>query len=206
MRRLSLLFSATLLLSVSAGSVAVAQSTQPIGFGGRVEVPEAGYAITFPDDWTHVRPSGGDIDAIVDGLTAVAPDIAAVVEQGLAGGLAFSLMAFAPASPGNDVLENCNVNGGPSGGMSLDFIVAQNVAGLATLGDIFTTGPDTAIVEMPAGDAGRIDIGWSLEGQPLEVSVYLYTDGETFQTLTCTGAERPPDDWSSIAETFVFLT
>jgi hypothetical protein len=184
----------------------VAQSTEPIGFGGHTEVPEAGYAITFPDDWTHVRPSVGDIDAIVDELTAMAPDIAAVVEQGLAGGLVFSLMAFAPASPGDPVLENCNVNGGPSGGLSLDFIVAQNVAGLGAFEDLLTTGPDTAMVEMPAGDVGRIDIGWSLEGQPLEVSVYLYTDGETFHTLTCTGAQRPPDDWSSIAETFEFLS
>ena len=60
MRRLTIALLATFLLSIGAGP-AVAQSPAPSldpePVPQRVEVPEAGIAVTFPDDWAvEVRP------------------------------------------------------------------------------------------------------------------------------------------------------
>jgi len=53
MSRLTIALLATFLLSIGAGNAALAQSPSPspTALTQRVEAPEAGIAVTFPDDW-----------------------------------------------------------------------------------------------------------------------------------------------------------
>ncbi len=206
-RRLTSTLVATCLLSVVAASPLAAQSLESdvIGLGGRVEVPEAGYAVTLPDDWVYVRPTAADTTAILEAVTAIAPDLATFVEAGLARGASVSLVAIAPIRADAAFTMNCNVVDSPSGGLSLDLRVAGEVAAYRALGDVLTAGPDVSTLDLPAGPAARLDAGLSVPGYEASSSSYLYPDGAAFHTLTCTDLGWPADHWLSIAETFEFI-
>jgi hypothetical protein len=51
MRRLTITVLAACLLGVGATPAIAQESSSPPWFGGRVEMPEHGVAITIPDDW-----------------------------------------------------------------------------------------------------------------------------------------------------------
>ena len=62
------LLAGLLVLALSSGAVAQEPSPEPPPwFGGRVEMPEHGFAVTLPDDWVAFVP-GADIQAQVDAL------------------------------------------------------------------------------------------------------------------------------------------
>lgn len=201
----SLLGSILALGVVAASSGATAaqdQADDAVGSGGRVEVPEAGYAITLPDDWTYVRPQASDVEAIVDALETMDPELATMVEASLSGGAGFSisLMGFAPTLPGA-FAKNCNVVSGATNGLSLEWIAAANMSQLEALEWDAELSTDV----LPVGDVARIDYSADFGGTELEQTVWLYVDGDTQQNLTCTDLQRAPDGWRSIAETLEFL-
>ena len=74
MRRLTIALLATFLLSIGAGP-AVAQSPAPSPrvLDGRIEVPEAGYAVTFPEAWTVETTFGGSYFVSPDGSARCQP-------------------------------------------------------------------------------------------------------------------------------------
>ena len=196
---LSLLI-ATLFTIGSQGLIA-AETPSPaaVGMGGRVEVTEAGYALTLPDDWAFVVVSGDDVGPVLDEVSTIFPELADTVESFLVGGADFSFLAFAPTG------ANCNVIDRPSEGLSLDQKVAAEMEGMQGLGDMLAFGPEVADLDLPAGAASRIDISLRFPDYVLQSSSYHLTDGATFHTLTCTDLMRPDDYWASIVETFEFL-
>ena len=78
MRRAMIALLATCLLGATASAV-LAQSPAPFGLGGRVEVPEAGYALTLPDGWAYLRPAMEDAGSLAAFIEAELqdPDLAA---------------------------------------------------------------------------------------------------------------------------------
>jgi hypothetical protein len=75
-------------------------------------------------------------------------------------------------------------------------------------GDFTRSEPTVTYLTLPAGAAARIDVSEDVESAPsehIETSEYVITDGITQWRLTCSGRERPDDDWLSIAETFEIL-
>jgi hypothetical protein len=206
-RSLANAFLAACLLGGVASGLAVAQgpATEAIGFGGRVEVPEAGYAVTLPDDWVHVRPTAADTGAIIDAVRAIAPDLATMVEAGMARGASVSLIAFGPIGADAAFVVNCNVVDSPSGGLTLDLRVAAEVAAYRALGDVVAAGPEVTKLDLPGGEVVRLDARLDLPGYQTASSSYVSTDGRTFHTLTCTDLAWPEDRWLSIAGTFELL-
>lgn len=190
-------------LLVSATAIVAAQDEAPaVGPGGPVVVPEAGFAITVPRDWTYVRPQLSDLDGIADALDEMEPEIASMVQSALASAdISLSLMAFAPSRPVS-FAENLNVISLPTSGMSLELISGANLAQLEGLG----WPAELTMHELSVGDVAQIDYDADFGGQDLEFSTWLYVDGETQHILTFTGEERPSDGWLSIASTFEFLS
>ena len=201
-RRLCVVGIAVLALLTGSMIAVAAQEEVPfVGTGGRVEIPEAGFAISLPDDWTYVRTQASDLESLLDHLNAVEPDLVSMVQSQLAASdYSFSLMAFAPVLPGS-FGDNLNVITAPTGGMSLDFITGVNLAQFNAMG--WTA--DVTMHDLPVGDVAEIDYEASFGEQDLEFALWIYVDGETQHNVTFTTPNRPDDSWLSIAETFEFL-
>ena len=60
---------------------------------------------------------------------------------------------------------------------------------------------DSALLELPVGEAARVDI---LLGEDIDVSRWHFTDGDAWFYLLCASREPPDDRWHSIAATFRF--
>ena len=168
-----------------ADGTAVAQeSVVPSSFGQRVEVPEAGIALTFPVDWevridTSDLPGEGGAFAVVSGREAASDVTCEVYLYGPCTGSPFGDCAAA-----------------------LDEVAARMVAYFDADESSSRTDESTAM-DLPAGYAVRVDTEWIDEGA--FGSSYLLTDGKVHDSLLCRGSERPEDRWLSIAKTFEFL-
>ena len=197
----------TSLLGIGTAAPTLAQEQSPgvTGLGGRIELPAAGYALTVPDDWVAIAPSLEDIDAVVDTLSTFDPELATTVENALAGGVGFSLLAFGDFDAESGFRENCNVIDGLADGTSLGTIARSEADAFAELGDRLASGPDVTMLELPAGEVARIDYGLQYPNLETAHAAYYFTDGATLHLLTCTHVERAEDDWLGIAETFEIL-
>ncbi len=191
---------------LALGAGVVAQSPAPFGLGGRVEESEAGYALTLPDGWAYLRPATEDAEALAAFIDAELGDP----------DLAMRLVTLATAMLPDDIMllgmvpghGNCFVRSAPSNGLALDGLVAADLPMPLAEGDFTRSEPTVTYLTLPAGAAARIDVSEDVESAPSEhigTSEYVMTDGITQWRLTCSGLERPDDDWLSIAETFELL-
>jgi hypothetical protein len=201
-----LVLASLLAVGSAVPTLAQEQSPVPTGLGGRIELLAAGYALTVPDDWVAIAPSIEDIDAIVATLSTFDPELATTVENALAGGVGFSLMAFGDLDAATGFRENCNVIDGASDGTSLGVLAASEAAAFAEMGDRLASGPEVTMLELPAGKVARIDYGLRYPNLETAHAAYYFSDGATLHLLTCTGVERAEDDWLSIAEAFEILS
>lgn len=201
MRRTTVAF--MVLASVAIPATSVAQEASPddaVGIGGRVEVPEAGYALTLPPDWLHIRPTRADMDVILAQVETIVPDLGPAVEAALAGGLGLSLIAFGDDNEG--LPGSCTVLDRAADGRSVDAIAAEEVTKLGALAEIIVSGPEVALIELPAGRTARLDVGLRLPEIEVESSTYILVDRDWIHVLTCTDDVRPDDAWAGIVETF----
>ena len=206
MRRPMIALLATCLLGATVSPV-LAQSPAPFGLGGRVEVPEAGYALTLPDGWAYLRPAIEDAESL-----------AAIIEAELQDpDLAARLVVLATEMRPDDIMllgmapgyGNCFIRSTPSNGLALDGLVAADLPEPLAEGDLIRREPTVTYLALPAGAAARIDVSEDVGGAPsdhVETSEYVITDGITQWRLTCSGLVQPDDDWLSIAETIEFLS
>jgi hypothetical protein len=207
MRRLSLALLAAFLMSVSA-VVATAQTSLPspdiVGVGGRVAVPEYGFALTFPDDWVWVRSSSEDFEAVMAQLGSLtSSEFVAEHEDG-----------FRKVGPGMPLLGGALNQGGGCGvvvlgsmELGLDAATADLVARMEAQPDTFPAGTTVSDVALPAGEAKRIDGRQVTEvvEAPTDFSLYLATDGSRSYLIRCAAVSPPDDAWLFVAETFEFL-
>ena len=185
-------------------STALSQSSPP-WFGGRIELPEHGFAWTLPEGWIGLDPSA-DIDAQIDaalaGSDATDGPARAILrrelDQARAGGA--QLVA-------RDLEASwCTLLVLPST-LGLDEVEAE-VIPVLTGNDRMAgvVGPDR--LELPAGPASVVS--WSSppdteSGLSWSVTGYLFVDGSRLGYLSCGAPEAPPDRWLSVAETFQFI-
>ena len=149
---------------------------------GRIEVADAGFAITLPDGWTRVDLNAQDMDAILQQFSALDPETAQVYAQQIQGLLAAGLRVFA-FSP--DFSANVNVLTIPGMGVSLDLIEQLNL----TQVEQFAQGDVTSErVDLPAGEAIRfsydVDNG---SGSTVSLDQYLLLAGNQQLVVTVTG-------------------
>ena len=188
MRRLTAALLVTCLLGVGAGSATAEEPLpSPETTGQRVEVPEAGYAVTLPEAWTlETRevvertdsPEGPTEETRSIQSYAVAPD-----------GSASCLLV-------EDRLEESLDD--PSA--ALDETAAYHRSRYEPVL------VEMSSVELPLGRAVRFVVDFADWGDEAVGAVYLLSDGVDLFVLSCVAPEPPEGDWwLSIAETFEFL-
>jgi hypothetical protein len=194
MRRLTIAFLISCLLGISAGSAVVAQtpSPDPVGVGHRVEVPEMGFAATFPEGW-----------------------VVEIVEEGSETAI---LVQSGPERFGPDVeLRNLLVARGPEGqegdrphGCTLVRYAPIDLTADEFLNEVFEQS-DLAVESLHEG-LSRVfmNMWWKghiLTDQPEHpyIEQYAIGDDSTVALLWCTGVLSYRGDWLSIAESFEFL-
>ena len=172
---------AVCLLGLSAGPAVVAQSPSPdsVGVGKRVEVPEMGFAATFPEGWiVESQPSGEAHVVSPDGSTECLPtgervdepidDPAAALDQ-----VAVIFPNFSDDGPA-PIIETSEIE--LPAGRAIRFVLDQALI------------PNS--VE---------------EGYARYTTYYILINDFGLLFFLCWDPERPDDDWLSIAETIEFL-
>jgi hypothetical protein len=215
MRALAITVLVTSILGAAGVAVVSAQEPSPeaVGIGGRVEVAEAGFAVTLPDGWLWATTSSSDsaeLSTLVDAADPErGPSLSAVLTELAAYDSVPDLYVLAPVGPDRPIVaESCAATVRLVSGDSLEERMAVNEAGVSNKPEASVTG--THIVDLPAGEAGRLDYVEPMEFTDMGVvtihgSMYFLT-GETWEYgLTCLAAAAPDDRWLSIAETFEFL-
>jgi hypothetical protein len=152
---------------------------------GRVEVPEHGFAVTFPDDW-DVNPLG-------------APDYG---EADPALGPSSVLYAWDGPSD-DDEATRCDmwVDASTRPSVTLAAYAEQRIRGFERNRDITGT---YAPVTLPAGRGMRTTLAYDYEFVLGHTEYILAKDG-VFYTFACIGEDPPDDRWRSIAQTIEFL-
>ncbi len=192
------------LLVAALGSGAAAQDSPPEPppwFGGRVELPEHGVAVTFPDDLVAFDLTE-DIGAQVEAAYGVpAPDTVAWLQaRAPADGAREGevLVAYSQSSVcALSVLPAWASLQDPLGRDALMAVVSQQAC--------LTSHEDMVTVDLPAGPAVVAHIEDACWGQHRERTLYSIVSGDRAARLTCDTSDPPDDDWLSIAETVEFL-
>lgn len=179
------------------GSAAQAQSPSPEPppwFGGRVELPEHGFAVTVPDGAVAYDMTG-DLERQ---LRVVVPDASdgdiagwsSMMRERMRGQLVLAI----------EDSSSCGFVVGPTIGADLASEVDGFYERQAADGNVVHL-ETPRVVELPAADALVVSHGRAGE----EATFYLgEKDGMVFD-IWCAGAERPEDDWLSIAASFEWL-
>ena len=205
------LLAGLLVLSLGSGVVAQPSPEPPPWFGGRVEMPEHGFAVTVPDGWVAfdlAADLGRQVDAALERSD---PGVAALYGDGQA--LRASL-----DNADTDDLVMADLAAGPSCAVGVWPTLGVDVRDYAEFihddwvdrfdGFEVDVGPPVA-VDIPAGPAFVMDITLPDTGQERgRVIAKGWVDGgdrNTRLSLNCFGGARPEDDWLSIAETIEFL-
>ena len=216
------------LLMASAGTTwAEEPSPSPFVAGQRVIATEAGFAVTLPIGWTALTPDDIDPQRLIETAGCSTEACVAVLAGAIAAGDAeiLKLVALGPqtASP-TGLVENCMFTSWPDA-IPLEEQVPLLMEAIRIVnGDKLVSGPDSVPVELPTGEAVRVDhvaSGVSLrlpDGEggsvPYNVvvpggvhgSTYTRTHEQSVYNMICKSLDLPPDDdWLSIAETFEFL-
>jgi hypothetical protein len=193
------------LLVLALGSGVVAQSpspTPPPWFGGRVEMPEHGFAVTVPDGgfafdltgdiYTQALSVMASLNpgASEDDLDATARAWSDLLQERMEG----QLMVASPQSA-------CGIAVGPALEEDLDSVAARLYARQSSDESVIHAEPPR-LVDLAAGPAHLATYGRTGE----EVALYFGKVANSAYNIFCYGPERPEDDWLSVAETFEFLT
>ena len=194
MRRVSVVLLSACLVGLSAG-VASAQAPSPtldvVGVGGRVALPEHGFALTFPDDWAWVRDSSRDFDQVMTQLADLtSPEF--VAEWGT---VFREVGADVPLS--GAALEqggSCGIGVLPTD-LLLDAFAANFVAMMEGQPDLVPGGTTLTDVALPAGLAKRVDWRFVERGSQTAManSMYVLIDGSRLYSVMCTAFDLPED-------------
>lgn len=194
------------LLVVALGSGVVAQSpSPPPWFGGRVEMPEHGFAWMLPDGWVGFDPSA-DIEAQIDAAFAAEGNDSVVSEATVRRNLVEASDGGAQLIAGDLALGVCAISVTPSD-LGLDEVEEAVAPTLGRAEGVL--GSDGPIrVELPAGPAVVVSFSSPIEGYPgvtTTHSTYLVIGEGHIGIVACGTADAPGDGWRSTVETFEFI-
>jgi hypothetical protein len=197
------------MLILALGSGVVAQSpSPPPWFGGRVEMPEHGFAVTLPDDWVGFDPAADALsqrDAASGFLDpAVWPEDDAAWIDGFADTVAAGHGLFFGQATSR---SSCGLSAWISDMPTVE-VADSDFQWYADDPDARDVEPPQ-LIDHPAGPAYLIRMarrnppGWG-EWRPTSHYV-LVADGVILRAHCFTDGVRPEDDWLSIVETIEFL-
>lgn len=162
---------------------------------GRIEIPDAGIAVTLPDGWTRIDLTAEDLDAILEAAGQSDPAMAAMLSEQVRALAAAGLTFFAI---GDDITtgETMNVLTTPAMGLSLDLLESLNQAQLEQLAVEGTLEADR--VTLPAGEAIRFAYDLpSQGGAAASVVQYALVANERMVVLSVSAGD--PEDVEAIA-------
>ncbi len=158
---------------------------------GRVEAPQAGIALAFPDGWLlESRPT-------IDGV-GVASSLGPA-ERAL-------LVPLVAAMPGHRhdrclAVDATRMVQAWSERPALDEVVDRFVTSLGV--DRRWVGLESTLIDLPTSRAGRILR--ERVGESESVSLWIFTQSDAWFYLECVNHSRLAEDWRSIAQTVEFL-
>ena len=154
---------------------------------GRVELPDAGIAVTLPDGWLLERRAA-----------PLAEGVAGTLEQDQLGLLVPLVEAVPPTMHDRCVISDiAPLVVAQPGWLELDAVVAGFERLLAD--DPRWVGLKTEVLELPAGRTGRISR--TLDGEATSVTTYVFTHADAWFILECVSQAVPPPDWRKVAAT-----
>ena len=161
---------------------------------GRIERPEAGFAVTFPDVWV-VSEATPETDEFMFGD----------LEQQQQANQTTVVLAELPSLLSRDkvcmVVDFTPLAELPPRWKSVDDATAAFWAGISEASD--SEGVRSSYHVLDAGRTGHVSGDYADGGT---FDMYFFTDLEAWFYLECQSAEPPPADrWLSIAESFEFL-
>ena len=168
-----------------------------------MDLPEDGFALTFPDGWVWVRDSAERYDSVTAQLTEVtSPEFVAEYEVAFMEVSGEMPLVGIAASQGG----SCGIAVSPTD-LTLDAIASNYVAWIEGQPDISPDGAALTDVALPAIEAKRIDMSHVEAGSqtPTSTSWYLLTSGGRGYAISCSGDDPPDDRWLSIVETWEWL-
>ena len=203
------LLAGLLVLTLGSGVVAQEPSPEPPPwFGGRVEMPEHGFAVTLPDDWVGIDLSVDAASQLEVASGFIDPDLWPADNAMLPGGLA------AMGSNGMHLLsvhatsaDHCLWIAVPVSAMPAD-VAADGLYKMHIDDPVSRDVEPPQAIELPAGPAYLLRQSMWVEpvGMWSRLTSYVLDMGDGVFFAVCTTYDtRPDDDWLSIAETIEFL-
>lgn len=181
MRRLITMILTIGLVGASAGlATAEEPSTSPEPADHRVEVPDAGYALTLPEGWTIQTEEVVEQVDSPDGPTKETHSTWSY--------------AFAPGGSASCLLLPDQLEG------SLDETAATHRSRYEPVL------VEMSSVDLPLGRAVRFVLDYAGIGDEGVGAVYLLSDGDSLTVMSCIAPQPPDDDWwLPLARTIEFL-
>jgi hypothetical protein len=209
MRRLTATLLVACVLGTGATPATAQEPSPPPWFGGRVEMPEHGYAVTVPDGWVAFDLEG-DVVAQVEAVQAHTAETPTEPWDGLRSSLRASSVAggqLLALEPSDIVKQSCNFQR-PSGEALLEDALVEIMYEDMVAHDSFVEvmPPRPVTIEGARGwlFATSHQDSYYTDEQGWLAMYRLTTDGGGL-AVTCSGDERPTDDWLSMVETLEFL-
>ena len=207
MRRLMAALLAVHLLGTSATPVIAQELSSPPWFGGRVEMPEHGFAVTIPEDWVAFDLAVDAASQLEAGIGVHRPGPWFADDATLAGGLAamgssgMHLLSIHETSFDHCLWTAVPVSTMPAG-------VAADEQYKTAIDDVLWDAEPPQAIDLPAGPAYLLRQSMWREppGVWAQATSYVLDMGEGVFFAVCTTHDtRPDDDWLAIAETIEFL-
>ena len=187
---------AVLIISTPAG--AVAQSPEPPEAETRVEVPEGGYAVTFPEFWETLRTTVTDASGFVETYGFSEARAQWLEDQGKLGVLLIARLTIDFGS------QSCQIQSQPSDGSTVAESLDANAEALSRSPSV-TSGVSLTTHQWPVGEVAQLSYNrLRSDGEEEFVGFWLFSDGATFHSIACSG-QIDHGAWLPIAETFEFL-
>ena len=210
MRKQAGLLAGLLVVALGSGAVAQEPSPEPPPWvGGRVEMPEHGFAVTLPDDWVTFAASvdvGSQLEAasgLMDSEVWFADDGRLLERMSALGPQGMQVMSLHATS-----LAHCLFAAD-----STTTIAAHSLAELQY--ETYVDSPHARDVEplqhidLPAGPAYRLRMSGRADPESdwMLTSTYVLDRIDGLLIAVCGNYDdHPDDDWLSIAESIEFLS
>lgn len=176
----------------------------------RHEVPERGFALLLPPSWETIDLTADDwrniVDAAASAMPALSQILSSVGQLASSGGSLLAIDADAShASTG--FFSNLNVIVSPANDVSLGLSMSATAAIIRqTLHP--PGGVESSIVELPAGQAGRLTYVLTGFGAPIRTLQFYLIQGGQGYVVTLSRAESDPASdatFEAIARSFEFI-
>lgn len=207
MQRLTIALLAACLLGSGFGPATAQEQSPPPWYGGRVEMPQHGFAVAVPEGWVafdlgdDIELQAQEFSMTIGALAGPASETTRLLISSRDQG-----MRFYAVEPESGAQCHAGMAPAPAGGIPEAAAFVHDRMQLEyAMTDVEEPRP-VALAHLGGfAVAGRVPNDDSSMGVP--ITYYLLApDGISASgallLVTCTGVERPEDDWMSIVETF----